>query len=473
MKKLLAIVAMGAIASLGAQSVMADDWAVKCYNLGPKREGGPITNLARTNPALTTVAEMSDNVGDVNFMSLGFGGYVTLEYIGGSGYFGNGLGADFTVYETTWGDPTCDPIESERALVEFSEDGINWLSGNACHNNSFDISPLMKAKYVRITDKTDNNPLFVGDGNDAYDVDGIVSNYDYDPTPQPGLCTYEQGVASQFVGALGNFPGRGIVNQRKSFANAGINEFSPATIPATRESPQVYNFWSLGFGGHACFQLPYTVFDAAGPDFTMFETTWNNKPCPNYPETVNLYVSPDAINWSAATVLCKDGNYDIAGAFAAVNYIKFVDISNPASFSSGSDAYDIDNIAILQLPPGDAQPNLCLNGPAAPVNRQAFNPAIENNVSEGGIPEEMFALEIVGSNLVSDEVKFSATIAEKGGYTYTIRNHTGQEISKAAFEGNLYDTPEVAVKVSNLASGVYFLTLESATGKETVKFIKK
>jgi hypothetical protein len=40
-------------------------------------------------------------------------------------------------------------------------------------------------------------------------------------------------------------------------------------------------------------------------------------------------------------------------------------------------------------------------------------------------------------------------------------------------EGGLYDKPTVDVSTSKLASGVYFLTLTSATGKETVKFIKK
>lgn len=476
MKKLLAIVAMGAAASLGAQSAFAFDWNVSCYKQGPKREGGPITNLLRCDPEQTRVAEKSDNYGEINFMSLGFGGWVTLEYVGGSGYFGNGPGADFQVFETTWGDPSCTPNVSEEAFVEFSEDGINWLPAvkvkNACHNGSFDISPLMKAKYVRITDMTNPNPMIVGDGNDAYDVDGIETYYDYDPQPQPGLCSYEQGVASQHVGAMGNFPGRGIVLQRKNFANANINEFGPAVPPASRETPQVYNFWSIGFGGYACFQLPYTVFDAPGDDFRMFETTWNNKPCPNYNEKVLIQTSPDAIVWSAPRILCKDGDFDIAGDFAAVNFIKFTDASSTLDFGSGADSYDIDNICIFQLPPGEGQPNLCLVGPAANPARRTFAP-IESVISEGGIPEEMFALDIVGSNMVSDKITFSATIAEKGGYVYTIRNHTGQEIMKAPFEGNLYDSPEVSVSVNTLASGVYFLTLESATGKETVKFIKK
>lgn len=483
MKKLLAIVAMGAVASLGAQSAFAYDWNVSCYKQGPKREGGPITNVLRNDPEQARLAEKSDNFGEINFLSLGFGGWITLEYTGGSGYFGNGPGADFTVFETTWGDPTCTANVSEEAFVEFSEDGVNWLPAvkvkNACHNGSFDISPLMKAKYVRITDMTNPNPLIVGDGNDAYDVDGVETYYDYDPQPQPGLCTYAQGVASQFVNVAGGFNGRGIVAQRKNFANANINEFGAATPPASRETPQVYNFWSIGFSdplsgivAHACFQLPYTVFDLAGSDFRMFETTWNNKPCPNYNEKVMVQTSPDGIAWSAPRVLCKDGDFDIAGDFAAVNFIKMTDASSTSDFGSGADSYDIDNIVIFQLPPGDAQPNLCLNGPAANPARRTIMP-IESVISEGGIPEEMFALDIVGSNMVSDKVTFSATIAEEGGYTYIIRNHTGQEVAKAPFTGNLYDTPEMSVPVSQLSSGVYFLTLESATGKETVKFIKK
>lgn len=336
-----------------------------CYKQGPKREGGPITNLARW-VALTTVAEMSDNVGDINFMSLGFGGWITLEFIGGTGYFGNGPGADFTVYETTWGYLSCTPSVSEEAFVEFSENGVNWLPAvkvkNACHNGSYDISPLLKAKYVRISDMTNPDPMITGDGNDAYDVDGIVSNYDAVEIPASGLCSYEQGVLQKHVGDMGNFPGRGIAGPRKFFANAGINEFGVGVVPATRETPQVFNFWSLGFGGYACFKLPYTVFDAPGPDFKMYETTWSNKPCPNYPETVHLYCSPDAITWSPATVLCKDGDYDIAGAFSAVNYIRFVDISAPGSFGAGDDAYDIDNIAIYQ-PETFMDPDLCLMGP--------------------------------------------------------------------------------------------------------------
>jgi hypothetical protein len=490
MKKLLAIAAISAFASLGAQSVQAGTWDILCLKQGPIRghAAKPVRDLdpnavvaapaqvgypipARSISSQAKVAEMSDVVGDMNFVSLGFGGSIVLAY---SEYFANVPGSDFTVYETTWGDPNCTPNVSETAKVEFSEDGINWLTGYACHNGSFDISPLLKAKYVRISDITNNSTSLTGDGNDAFDVDGIVAVADADlTTPVNPVCDFQQGTTRQYVGAAGNFPGRGIVGQRKNFTNANINDpsFTAADFanPALREVSGVYNFWSLGFGGWACFQLPYSVFDAPGNDFRMFETTWNNAPCPSYPETVLISVSPDGVNWSAPTTLCKDGYYDINGAYAVVNYIKFVDASNPSKFGAGDDAYDIDNIFILQDAPGATNPDVC-GDPTG--NRRSF-PEMGDNIGEGGVPEAMFPLEIVGSNLVSDKISFTATIAEEGGYTYSIRNHTGQELTSGTMEGALYENPTVEISTNKLASGVYFLTLTSATGKETVKFVKK
>jgi hypothetical protein len=112
-------------------------------------------------------------------------------------------------------------------------------------------------------------------------------------------------------------------------------------------------------------------------------------------------------------------------------------------------------------------------GPAASV-RNVTNPGeVAAAYSEGGVPEQMFALSLVGGHVVSDKIAFQSTIAEEGGYNYSIRNHTGQEVAGGAFEGNLFDTPTAEVATGKFAPGVYFLTLSSATGKETVKFIKK
>jgi len=493
MKKLLAITAMSAFATFGIQSAQAGTWNVLCIKQGPARcfAGNPQRVLdpnavvspgnsagypigARSIATQAEAAEASDVVGDMNFVSLGFGGQIVLEYVGG--LFGNGPGLDVNVFETTWGDPNWIPNVSETAEVEFSQDGFNWTPKQiAGHNGSFDIAPLVVGKYVRITDVTNPACNIVGDGIDAYDVDGVVANYDFgNSVPPNALCDYIQGTAKQFIGG---FPGQGIVVQRKSFANANINDpsFTVAELsnPALRETVGNYNFWSIGFGGYACFQLPYTVFDGPMGDFQIFETTWNNQPCPNYPETVNISVSVDGITYSAAQPLCKDGSINLTAygaAYAAVNYIRFDDISDPTKFGKGDDAFDIDNIYIAQLPPGQGNPPLC--SPISEGNRRAL-PSIENNVGTTGVPESMFPLEIVGSNVVSSKIAFAATIAEEGGYKYSVRNHIGQELASGQLEGNLYDLSEKTVSTDGFSNGVYFLTLTSANSKETVKFIKK
>jgi hypothetical protein len=537
MKKFLTIAAFGVLAT-AAQSAQALGWEVKCVKQGPARgyvagnlkpggvakplrwldpactgvpcweTGNPVNGYPippRSIPAQAKVAEQSDITGDMNFLSLGFGGQIVLR---SSEWFCNGPGADVTVFETTWGDPTCRPTNSEQALVEFSEDGINWIAPgvtpgtngtatnglggvyNTCYNGSFDITPLTKAQYVRITDRTNPDWKVSGDGVDAYDVDGIVANYECGVTPPPPAnCGFEQGVASQFVGQAGNFPGRGIVGARKNFANANINEagfpVAAFTNPGLRDSGPAagqYNFWSLGFGGWACFQLPYTIFDGPGNDIYSFETTWNNQPCPNYNEKARVMVSADGVNWSSAVTICKDAlsipgtspAIDLASfgaGFGIVNYIRYEDASSVSDFGGGADSYDIDNIAIAQIAPVDpSQPDnfSCDN---ATGNRNSF-PFGASTFMEGGVPEEMFALDIVGGNIVSDKLSFMATIAEEGGYTYTVRSSTGQEVMNGEFAGNLFETPVAEISTSKLNNGVYFLTLTSASGKETVKFIK-
>ncbi len=531
MKKLLTLAALGASIA-AAQTAQALSWEVVCVKQGPARgfdarslkpgnvarptrvlsptAGMPAAaagypDRARSIPSKASVAENSDISGQMNFFSLGFGGQIVLR---SSEWFFNAPGHDLTLFETTWGNPNCRPQNSEQAWVEVSQDGVNWspaISGidvngpggryNTCYNGKFDLGALFSAQYVRITDRTNPAWNVRGDGNDAYDVDGLTAEatncQGCPPPPPPPSCGYEQGVASQFVGAAGNFPGRGIVGARKNFANANINEpgfpVAAFTNPGLRDSGPnagVYNFWSLGFGGYACFWLGYTVYDGPGADIYSFETTWNNSPCPSYPEKANVSVSVDGINWSAPVLICKDAlgipgtsnAIDLAAfgpAFSAVNFIKYVDATNPADFGGGADAYDIDNIAIAQIPPpppGQTNPNFSC-GNAVNV-RQSF-PLGASTFMEGGVPEEMFALELVGASMVSDKISFMATIAEEGGYKYSIRSSTGQEVVNGELKGDLFSTPTEEVSVSKLNNGVYFLTLSSASSKETVKFVKQ
>ena len=528
MKKLLFVLT---VLFMSYQSAQALTWEVMCVKQGPSRgydarslrpgwsakphrvltpsstlptwpapspqAGYPVPS--RSIPGQALIAEQSDITGDMNFFSLGFGGQMVLR---SDEWVANGVGNDFTVFETTWGDPKCRPTNSEQALIEVSEDGINWItpgaitagiggSYNACYNGSFDISPLNKIQFIRITDRTNPAWNVRGDGVDGYDVDGITVNYvlpvtNSAPAPPP-FCGYQQGVASQYVGAVGNFPGRGIVAQRKDFSKANINEsgFPTAamTNPSLRDATSgTYNFWSLGFGGWACLQLPYTVFDGPGAEFYSFETTWQNQPCPSYPEKANVSVSVDGINWSSPVLICKDA-LSIPGTsnaidlssfgsgFSVVNFIKFEDATNPSDFGGGADGYDMDNIVIAQMPPpppGQTPFGFSCDN----VNTVRRAVVGEATFIDGGVPEEMFPLEIVGGTLVNENLSFFATIAEEGGYKYVIRNAQGQTMVEGILDGKLYETPTQNVSVRNLTNGVYFLTLFSNGSKETVKFVK-
>jgi hypothetical protein len=502
MKKLLAVAAMSALASLGIESANAGSFTVVCLKQGPRRgAAAPLRSLDVTNcpvlpaspfypiPARSLACngnspEKSDVVGDMNFVSLGFGGEAILVY---SDKFGAlpGDNNDISLFETTWGDPACTPNVSETALVSFSQNGVNWTNPvEICHNGSVDIAPLAWGKYVKIVDKTNSDPSVTGDGIDAWDLDGVEASVDFDGNITNPMCDKYQGTNKANIGGMS---GAGIHGSRKIFANANLGQddvifpFSDFNQPSTREVSGWYNFWSIGFGGYACFQLPYTVFDAAGPEFTSYETTWNNKPCPNYPETVTVQVSVDGVVWSAGRPLCKDGLVggtgvaapidlaDFGAGFEAVNYIKYTDASNPAAFGNGDDSYDIDLIRILQLP-GDPNVDVC-GEPGG--NRIAPSNVSETLYRDGGVPEEMFGLFIDGANVVSDKISFGVTLGDEKGHFYSIRNHMGQEVLSGEVKGALYETPVVSENIAGIAPGVYFITLKASNYSETVRFVKK
>lgn len=480
MKKLLAVAALGALASFGnsAQADCDGSWTQMCFMQGPTREGGAVPG-PRSDADKAEMAEMSDAIGDMNFVSLGFGGSIILK---NSCKIANVIGADVTLFETTWGNPPDDAGVSEEAKVWASQDGINWVFlGTGIHNESYDII-LPWAQYFKIKDITNANPMLVGDGNDAYDVDGMTYEalLPEDPGLDPGLCGFHQGWAKGSPAVSG----AGIHPYRKNHLAATTLEDYPAlssffdrdnNLTYTMPAPKHYNFWSMGFGSVAdpsymCFVLPYAVFDGPGSEFQLFETTWNNKPCPNYPETVQLYCSQDGVSWTSVGALCKDGFLDLSATpFAGswVGYLKYVDITSPGAFSAGADAYDIDGFLILQDPPTDDTPgDICASAPSrkvvAPVDFK------DNSI----VPEEMEVLQVLGNPVTSDiNVRF--TNAEENAVNFIVRNHMGQEISRTSHVGDLFQVEEKTIPASDLAAGVYFITLEGQGYKETVKFVKK
>ncbi|MBL3659098.1 hypothetical protein, partial [Fulvivirga sediminis] len=122
----------------------------------------------------------------LNFVSLGFGGSITLELA--SKVFDDGSAEpDMILVETSYGraDQMCfsngNTYYPEQAYVEVSADGKEWYSlpNSYCRTSFLDIKPAVDsgmkyAKYIRITDASDRSAF---DGSaDGFDVDGIIIN---------------------------------------------------------------------------------------------------------------------------------------------------------------------------------------------------------------------------------------------------------------------------------------------------------
>jgi len=203
------------------------------------------------------------------------------------------------------------------------------------------------------------------------------------------------------------------------------------------------------------------VFDAAGADIRVVETSFGSPACSRYPERVEASVSYDGNTWFNLGQLCLDGTLDLTAAYSGISFIKLKDVSDATKFPSSADGYDIDGIVSL---PAFGQTPVC----AAANGRKAILAEIAD---QNNIPDEIETLQIIGNPVAENiAVRFSM-VSEKA--ELTIHNHMGRVISTQTIEGNLWDLKEMDINANDLTSGVYFLTVNSGVAKETVKFVKK
>ncbi|MFN5318771.1 MAG: T9SS type A sorting domain-containing protein, partial [Bacteroidia bacterium] len=149
-----------AVVTVGADEVVS-------YTQGLRKNGTPIT-ASRTNATNALGAPQGTDV--VNFVSLGFGGSITLKY--NYVVFDNPAANDLIITETSFGNPSCASYP-EKAEIEGSLDGINWVSlGEVCLDGQVDIAAAGAIQYIRITDRSAASSF--GGSADGYDVDGVV-----------------------------------------------------------------------------------------------------------------------------------------------------------------------------------------------------------------------------------------------------------------------------------------------------------
>lgn len=220
-----------------------------------------------------------------------------------------------------------------------------------------------------------------------------------------------------------------------------------------------YNFVSLGFGGEIVIRLNNIIADQPGNDFTLVETSFNdlNKSCTSYPETADVYVSTDGIEFYFVGTACKDTEFDISvSGLMDIEYVKIQDTSDPLNFRGGNaDGFDVDGIA-------------CIN--AHYSKGTAFRSAsVENNV-----PDEPKDDDAVSAwpNPFKEALSVKMNVPEDGKYEVRVYNIFGslmyhKEISSTG--GTLSDT----IDTKDLAKGTYTIVVFSGKNKVSSEMLIK
>ncbi len=156
---------------------------VVSFDQGTLRDGKKISEI-RSDPSKSLGPPQENDT--YNFVSLGFGGQITLK-LGAEVYDDGTTDPEIIVVETSFGraDQMCyeNGVRNypEMALVELSHDGISWYSlpNSYCRTSFLDISPAVRqgmpyARYIRLTENSDKQ--WFDNAADGYDVDGIITS---------------------------------------------------------------------------------------------------------------------------------------------------------------------------------------------------------------------------------------------------------------------------------------------------------
>lgn len=108
-------------------------------------------------------------------------------------------------------------------------------------------------------------------------------------------------------------------------------------------------FYSLGFGGEIVLGYENNICNGPGADVDLELVEGTFEPYP--PELVDVYVSPDGVNFTlAASDVNKDATVGMPGSVPVARYVKLIDVSDPGAFTSNptpADGYDVDGVRAL------------------------------------------------------------------------------------------------------------------------------
>jgi hypothetical protein len=408
------------------------------FNQGPKQDLISTIEPARSNPASALGAP--ENNDTQNFVALGFGGEIVLKF---GSPIKNGEGNDVRVIETTFGSPICERFpETVRAYA--SQDGCNWVwLGDACQDVDFDLGSLAWAQYVKLVDISSVSAVYQGVPNaDAYDVDGVMCLNGYEENPVPATVTVGADEVVSYTQGL-----------RKNGTPITASRTNAANALGAPQGTDVINFVSLGFGGSIVVKYNYVIFDnPAANDLMITETSFGNPSCASYPERAEIEGSLDGVNWTSLGEVCLDGQVDISAA-GAIQYIRITDRSAASSFGGSADGYDVDGIVVIN--------SLC-----APTSTARFS----DNVTT---PNEVVGLEVF-PNPFQDETIVAISAGElDNSANLVVTNFLGQVVKTEKVSIAASAVTNHYVNFSGLKSGIYFISVETNTGREVAKVVKQ
>jgi hypothetical protein len=409
------------------------------FNQKKQNDGSNVSPM-RSNPLSALGAP--ENNDTQNFVTLGFGGDITLKF---ASPIKNGAGDDVRVIESTFGNISCARYpETIRAFA--SQDGCNfvWL-GDGCQDTDFDLGSLAWAQYIKLVDISPIGATYQGTPvADAYDVDGVMCLNGTEENPVPSALV--SGSATQVIDYM---PGL-----RKNGTAITPARTNPANALGLAQGTDVINFVSLGFGGSLVLKFDYVIFDnPLATDIRMTETTFGNPSCAAYGEKAMVEGSLDGINWITLTNedICLDGEVDINNA-GVIQYVRITDRSSASGFSGSADGYDLDGLAII---------NGCSSD--APAARIVDNTTTANEVASAEVFPNPFN-ESTNVEITTGDLDNSVTIR--------VTNFLGQQVYVETLNVASSSVVRHNVAMNELSKGIYFLTVETNTTKETVKLVK-
>ncbi|HEY0047320.1 MAG TPA: T9SS type A sorting domain-containing protein [Flavobacterium sp.] len=409
---------------------------------GTRSNGQPITDPIRIDPnrALGTPQNNRSN-GAANFFSLGKDGYIVLRM--GGGIITDGTSApDLRVYETTWGNPSCEDY-TEYAEVSVSHDGIFWYSlGTHCQssNISLDIDGAipggLRVSYVRI-----ENDGSLGNTNDYFDVDGVESLWGCDVVPD----TDRGDCFATTLSGLGYVQGT-----KKNGSAINPNRTNAQNALGQPQMDDTINFVTLGYGGSLQLSFNGSVFNEEGDDLQVIETSFGSPSCENYTEKVDVEVSIDGTTWYSVGTGCMDFTIDLSDAPIYLPFINHVRLINSAE-SMTEDAFDVDGIIFLH---------------------SNENCTDDVDTTEGGSIQRLSTEMTAYPNPSAGNLNFSFTSYTPGKATLELYNVKGQLVS-TVFNGETVVGEENVVDFdgSSLPNGLYISRLHTADGTITGKVV--